>query len=66
MTDEAWKFQGHLILHLLNDNIIAVPRSELLGSIQRGSSCVFDKDANQWIFKVKSISIHSQLIVYDV
>jgi hypothetical protein len=50
--DEAWRFQGHLVLHLLNDNIIAVPRSELLGSLTLGTTCVFDNDNNQWIFKV--------------
>lgn len=52
MMDEAWRFQGHLILHLLNDNIIAVPRSELLGSLQLGSTCAFDNEGKQWIFKV--------------
>lgn len=55
--DEAWRFQGHLILHLLNDNIIAVPRSELLGSLQLGSTCTFDNEANQWMFKVITYSI---------
>jgi hypothetical protein len=52
MTDEAWRFQGHLILHLLNDDVIAVSRSELLGSLVRGTTCTFDKESMQWIFKV--------------
>jgi hypothetical protein len=52
MTDEAWRYQGHLILHLLNDDVIAVPRSELLGSLERGTTCVFEKESMQWIFKV--------------
>lgn len=44
--------KGHFIMHLLNDDVIAVPRSELLGSLQRGTTCVFEKDSMQWIFKV--------------
>ena len=35
-TGDAWQFQRHLVLHLLNDDVIAVPRSELLSSLQRG------------------------------
>lgn len=49
-ADEAWRFQGHMLLHLLNDDVIAVPRSELLGSLQRGLTCKFEKETFQWIF----------------
>jgi hypothetical protein len=34
LTDAAWRFQGHLLLHLFNDNVIAMPRSEVLGSLR--------------------------------
>jgi hypothetical protein len=63
MTDEAWRFQGHLILHLLNDDVIAVPRSELLGSLVRGTTCTFDKESMQWIFKVGTHAARSHLAV---
>lgn len=53
MQDDAWRFQGHFILHLLNDDVVAVPRSELLGSLQRGTSCVFEKDNMKWVFKME-------------
>ena len=51
--DDAWQAQGHLILHLLNDSCVAVPRSELLGSLIRGSSFEWDKDRGQWAMKVR-------------
>jgi hypothetical protein len=51
--DDAWQAQGHLILHLLNDSCVAVPRSELLGSLIRGSSFDWDKDRGQWAMKVR-------------
>lgn len=51
--DDAWQAQGHLILHLLNDSCVAVPRSELLGSLIRGSSFNWDKDRGQWAMKVR-------------
>ena len=50
--DDAWQVQGHLILHLLNDNVVAVPRSELLGSLIRGSSFDWNKEKGQWAMKV--------------
>ncbi len=53
---EAWRFQGHLLLHLLNDDVVAVPRSEILTGLRRGTTCVWDKDLNQWIWKVCLIS----------
>jgi hypothetical protein len=52
LMDDAWRFQGHLVLHLLNDDVIAVPRSELLGSLVRGTTCKFDKDSMRWLFQV--------------
>ena len=52
LTDVAWKFQGHFLLHLFNDNVIAVPRSEVLGSLRRGTTCIWEEKAQQWIFKV--------------
>ena len=30
-ADQAWLYQGNLLLHLLNDDVLAVPRSEVLG-----------------------------------
>jgi hypothetical protein len=52
LTNEGWQFQGHFILHLLNDDVVAVPRSEVLGALRRGTTCVWEKDEKQWLFKV--------------
>jgi hypothetical protein len=49
-ADTAWRFQGHLLLHLLNDNVVPVPRSQLLGTLCNGSTCVFDEKLEQWTF----------------
>ena len=53
--DEAWQVQGHLVLHILNDNVVAVPRSELLGSLMRGSTFDWDKEKGQWLMKVRAL-----------
>ncbi len=34
--------------------MVPVPRSELLGSLQRGSTCQFDKDTFQWTFRFEA------------
>jgi hypothetical protein len=61
--DEAWQVQGHLVLHILNDNVVAVPRSELLGSLIRGSTFDWDKEKGQWLMKVRALLLCCLLLL---
>lgn len=50
---DAMEFQAHLLLHLLNDNIIPVPRSEIFCKLQMGITFHWDEDKQQYLIEVK-------------
>ncbi len=49
---EAMEFQSHLLLHLLNDNVIPVPRSEIFCKLQLGITFDWDENKNQYVIEV--------------
>ena len=50
--DDAWHVQGHLLLHLLNDNVIPVPRTEIFTQLSRGTTFDWDKTKGKWRIQV--------------
>lgn len=50
---DALTYQAHLLLHLLNDNIIPVPRTEIFCSLQIGMSFDWDFPKQQFVLEFK-------------
>lgn len=55
---DAMEFQAHLLLHLLNDNVIPVPRSEIFCKLQIGVSFTWDNAKNIYVIEVFIIIDH--------
>lgn len=51
---DAMEFQAHLLLHLLNDNVIPVPRSEIFCKLQIGVSFTWDSMKKIYVIEVSS------------
>lgn len=51
-TRDAMEFQAHLLLHLLNDHVIPVPRSEIFCKLQIGVSFDWEDKSNQYVIEV--------------
>jgi hypothetical protein len=49
---DAMEYQAHMLLHLLNDNIIPVPRSEIFCKLQLGVSFDWDKVKKMYVIEV--------------
>lgn len=52
-TRDAMNFQAHILLHLLNDNIIPVPRSEIFCHLQLGTTFDWDMSRQQFFIEFK-------------
>lgn len=49
---QAMEYQAHLLLHLLNDNVIPVPRSEIFCKLQIGVSFDWDDVHEMYVIEV--------------